>query len=64
MNESTNQQNDPQWNDSFPFVAPSKKLEFSAPIGWLKLGWQDIKQAPVSSLSYGILFLLFCSTLL
>ena len=64
MNDTNNQQNDQHGNDSLPFAAPCKKLEFCAPIGWLKLGWEDIKQAPVPSLSYGVLFVLFSYILL
>jgi len=40
---------------SLPFSAPCNKLLFNAPIRWLKLGWKDIKQAPIPSLSYGAL---------
>jgi uncharacterized membrane protein len=59
MTEYPNNQNNEQESKPLPFAAPCKKLEFCAPIGWLKLGWQDIKQAPGPSLSYGILFVLF-----
>jgi uncharacterized membrane protein len=48
-----------QDNKSLPFTAPCNKLELNAPIRWLKLGWQDIKQAPVPSLSYGLLLVAF-----
>lgn len=38
------------------FIAPSRKLEFSAPLRWLKLGWQDYKAAPRLSFEYGLFF--------
>lgn len=39
--------------NELPFVAPCKKLNMLAPIGWLKLGWKDIRKAPKQSLTYG-----------
>lgn len=39
--------------DELPFAAPCKQLEFTAPLRWLKLGWQDVKRAPRQSMSYG-----------
>lgn len=38
------------------FISPSRKLEFSAPLRWLKLGWQDYKAAPRLSFEYGLFF--------
>lgn len=38
---------------SLPFAAPCKKLEANAPLRWIKLGWRDLRQAPLQSLSYG-----------
>ena len=40
--------------DERPFVAPCHKLEAGAPLGWLKLGWQDFRSAPGQSLAYGL----------
>ena len=37
-------------------IAPSRKLEFSAPFRWLKLGWQDYRAAPRLSIEYGLFF--------
>ncbi len=37
-----------------PFVAPCRKLAPSAPLGWVKLGWQDFRRAPGQSLAYGL----------
>ena len=48
---------------SLPFAAPCKRLEVSAPVRWLKLGWRDMRRAPVQSLSYGAI-LVACSYLL
>lgn len=36
--------------------APCKKLTFSAPLMWLKKGWQDFRSAPWHSLTYGLIF--------
>jgi uncharacterized membrane protein len=35
-------------------VAPCRKLAAGAPLGWLKLGWQDFRRAPGQSLAYGL----------
>jgi uncharacterized membrane protein len=59
MTESNNQQNNEVKSESLPFAAPCKKLEMSAPVEWLKLGWQDIKRAPVPSLSFGVILVVF-----
>lgn len=39
--------------DALPFVAPCRQVAITDPIQWLKLGWQDFKQAPRVSLIYG-----------
>ncbi len=36
--------------------APCNKLTFSAPLMWLKKGWQDFRSAPWHSLVYGMIF--------
>ena len=36
-------------------LAPCRTLEASAPINWLKAGWQDLRRAPRQSLSYGVM---------
>ncbi len=33
-----------------PFIAPCNKLEFSAPIRWLKLAWEDYHKAKLASI--------------
>lgn len=43
--------------EELPFVAPCRQLESSAPIRWLKLGWQDFKRAPRQSLTYGFVMM-------
>lgn len=40
--------------DALPFVAPCRRVPASAPIAWIKLGWQDMRRAPVPSLSIGV----------
>lgn len=39
-------------------IVPSRKLEFSAPLRWLQLGWQDYRNAPRISMEYGLFFAL------
>jgi uncharacterized membrane protein len=41
-----------------PFVAPCRDLHPRAPLVWLRLGWQDFRQAPVVSLAWGFISLL------
>ena len=36
-------------------LAPCRTLEASAPIHWLKAGWQDLRRARRQSLSYGVM---------
>lgn len=38
-----------------PFVAECRRLQWHAPIGWIKAGWQDLKRAPRVSLTYGLI---------
>ncbi|MDQ5770557.1 hypothetical protein [Thiothrix subterranea] len=33
--------------DTRPFVAPCRRLDTTAPLRWLKLGFQDFRQAPL-----------------
>jgi len=39
--------------ETLPFVAPCRRLELTAPLRWLSLGWQDFRRAPGPSLWYG-----------
>jgi uncharacterized membrane protein len=39
--------------EALPFVAPCRQVDVTDPIHWLKLGWEDFKQAPRISLIYG-----------
>jgi uncharacterized membrane protein len=41
-----------------PFVAPCRDLHPTAPLTWLRLGWQDFRQAPLVSLAWGLISLL------
>ncbi len=41
-----------------PFVAPCRKLVWSAPFHWMKLGWQDFNAARSRSLAYGLLIVI------
>ncbi|MGD8934203.1 MAG: DUF2189 domain-containing protein, partial [Gammaproteobacteria bacterium] len=37
-----------------PFAAKARKLPISAPLGWIYQGAEDMKRAPVVSLTYGL----------
>ncbi len=39
--------------DALPFAAPCKNLQTNTPIRWVKLGWQDLRRAPLQSLTFG-----------
>lgn len=39
-------------------LAPCRDLPAAAALGWLKLGWQDLKAAPRQSLGYGLVMVL------
>lgn len=45
--------------EELPFVAPCRLLAASAPLGWLRQGWADVRAAPLQSAAYG----LFCTAL-
>lgn len=38
-----------------PFVADCRPLPWHAPLSWLRLGWQDLRRAPRTSLAYGLI---------
>jgi len=38
---------------ALPFVAPCRRLRPSAPLGWVRKGWTDLRRAPRQSLAYG-----------
>jgi uncharacterized membrane protein len=40
---------------ALPFVAPCRRLSRSAPLEWLRLGWNDLTSAPRQSTFYGLL---------
>ncbi|MDZ7751702.1 MAG: DUF2189 domain-containing protein [Gammaproteobacteria bacterium] len=45
--------------EPLPLVAPANTLSLGAPFGWLRRGWADIRRAPLASLSYGVMLVLF-----
>lgn len=45
--------------EPLPLVAPANTLSLGAPLGWLRRGWADIRKAPLASLSYGGVLVLF-----
>ena len=59
MTASTEGDPQPDLNPKqLPFVAPCKKLESTAALRWLQMGWQDFKRAPKQSLTYGFVMML------
>ena len=44
--------------EELPFVAPCRQLRTGDPLVWLKLGWEDFKRAPGTSLYYGVFLVL------
>lgn len=42
-----------------PLFYPSNVLPLGAPLRWLRLGWNDMRRAPLPSLTYGIGLVLF-----
>lgn len=49
---------DPAVEDTRPFVAPCRNVAMGAPLRWLRLGWSDLRAAPLISLAYGALIVL------
>ena len=49
--------------NELPFVAPSRRLEVTAPFRWLAEGYADMKVAPFQSLAYGLIMALICMLL-
>ncbi len=41
--------------NDLPFIAPCHQVTVGAPWRWLKLGFRDVRRAPVASLGYGLL---------
>ncbi|KPJ81742.1 MAG: hypothetical protein AMJ58_04065 [Gammaproteobacteria bacterium SG8_30] len=41
-----------------PFVAPCRSLPATAPLGWIRKGWIDVRRAPRQSLAYGVVIAL------
>jgi len=58
VTKSTAPEDQDRGNESLPFAAPCKKLETNAPIRWVKLGWQDLRRAPIQSISYGAILVI------
>jgi uncharacterized membrane protein len=44
--------------DALPFVAPCRQVDILDPLRWLKMGWEDFKQAPRVSLIYGVVLVI------
>jgi uncharacterized membrane protein len=43
---------------ALPFVAPCRRLDTWAPLGWIAHGWSDLRAAPRQSLTYGLIVVL------
>jgi uncharacterized membrane protein len=41
-----------------PFVAPCRHIQAGAPFTWVARGWRDFKEAPLLSMSYGLVIAL------
>lgn len=39
--------------DTRPFVVPCRELEWRAPLRWLRLGWNDLRRAPLLTAIFG-----------
>ena len=48
----------PESPENLPFVVPCRTLDMAAPLRWLRLGWADLRRAPLLSLSYGFALIL------
>lgn len=48
------QKSAPQDPATLPFMAPCRELAASAPLRWVRLGWQDFRRASRQSLGYGV----------
>lgn len=44
--------------EPLPMLAECRQLAPGAALGWLRLGWQDLRRAPRQSLGYGLIMLL------
>lgn len=40
------------------FVVPCRRLHWTAPFGWLRRGWADLRRAPAVSLAFGAVIVL------
>lgn len=61
MNEDE-KQTEPVGREAMPFVAPCRELRPFAPLGWLRLGFRDLGQAPQPSLLYGFFMAFIMAT--
>lgn len=41
-----------------PFAAPCRRVSMDAPLRWIRLGWRDLRTAPLPSLSFGLVIAL------
>ena len=57
-------QAEPIGRETMPFVAPCRELRPFAPLGWLRLGFRDLSQAPQPSLLYGFFIMLMPARML
>jgi uncharacterized membrane protein len=48
----------PSADELRPFVVPCARLDWRAPLRWLRLGWQDLRRAPRLSLIFGAVIVL------
>jgi uncharacterized membrane protein len=53
MNAASQPGAEPEAPAGLPLLAPCRQIAASAPLGWLRKGWADLKRAPRLSLGYG-----------
>jgi uncharacterized membrane protein len=54
QDSSTDTQMTDQPADTLPFVAPCRPVAATAPLQWLRRGWQDLRAGRRASLAYGL----------
>lgn len=53
MNATPQSGGEPESTASLPLLAPCRQIAATAPLGWMRKGWADIRHAPRLSLGYG-----------
>lgn len=48
----------PASTQELPFAAPCRRVPVGAPLRWIRLGWRDLRAAPLVSLAFGLVIAL------